>query len=678
MTDLLTWAAVVPAVVILLAPGGLVAWALGLRGLLLVAVAGPLTLAGAGVLGVVLGELGVPFSAWTLLAAALLTAALLLLGRRLLRRHRDGVPLADAGERTPWPVWLAVALSGVAIAIGVMTALGSADRISQSYDAVFHLNAAAFVLQEGDGSSFHLYRLSNPGDDLEFYPAAWHALTAMVAQVSGAGIPVAMNAAWVAVSAAIWVPGAVVLTDTLAGRGPNRRMLLVSAAILAAVFPAFPLLLLAWGTLYPTGLAYALQPIMLALLVIAVLSPHGRAPLREPDPVRVRPWLLLTLVGTAAVFAHPRSLPTFAVFVAPLAVYLLVRWAHRGWLAGRRRTVVAVLAGVAAGLVLTAVAAVLVVFRFYDVDARPISDRLNGGPAVARQGFAESLLQAVTHSVVLGSPERTLGPLLLLAALTIGGLWLAVRRPQYRWIVVAYVALILLYALAAGSNSDLAKLLTGLWYKDKYRLMSALPILAVPLAAAGLTAAVAVFRSWLGRRRVPWARSPVLALGALGVVGATSWFGPAHSAMRTSLAEVFSLPATTDREILSADDRDLLLQLPEHVPAGERVAGNPWDGSSLSWAIGMREPLFPHLTGDWGADRELVARRLDQVATDPAVCEALDRLDTNYLMHSEDLLWGGDPQAEVFAPMSAAAGAPGFEEVARSGTSVLYRITACD
>jgi hypothetical protein len=47
-------------------------------------------------------------------------------------------------------------------------------------------------------------------------------------------------------------------------------------------------------------------------------------------------------------------------------------------------------------------------------------------------------------------------------------------------------------------------------------------------------------------------------------------------------------------------------------------------------------------------------------------------------VHSEDLLSGGDPQAEYFAPMSAAAGAPGFEEVARAGTSVLYRITACD
>jgi hypothetical protein len=678
VTDLLSWAAVLPALALLLVPGAMISYALGLRGLILVATAGPFTLAGAGVLGVVLGELGAPFSVWALLAVSALAAAGILFARRLRSRNSSAMALRDAESSTPWQVWLAVAISGLAIGIGVIAAVGTADSVSQSYDAVFHLNAAAYVLQEGDASSFHLYRLSNPGDDVEFYPAAWHAFTAMIAQLSGAGIPAAMNAAWVAVSLGVWVPGAVVLTDTLAGRTRNRTLLLAAAAILASAFPAFPLLLLEWGTLYPTGLAYAQLPVGLALLVLAVLSPRGSAPLREPDPVRLRPWLLLGLWAIAAAFAHPRSLPTFAVFVAPLAVYLLVRWARRRWLEGARRRVSLVLAGVAAGILLVAGAAVAVVFRFYDVGARPISDRLNGGPATARQGFLESLVQGITHSVVLGRPEAPLAPLLLLTVLTIVGLWLAVRRPQYRWIVVAYVGLILLYAFAAGSNSDLAKLLTGLWYKDKYRLMAALPILAVPLAAAGLTAAIGSLRSRLAPRRGAWASMGVLGVAALAVVAGTSWFSPSQAETRGSVGRLFSVPQATDQEILSADDRDLLEQLPSHVPEGERVAGNPWDGASLSWALGEREPLFPHLTGNWDADRRLVAQELDQAASDPAVCQALDRLDTNYLVHSPDLLWGGSPEAAFFDPITAAAGAPGFEEVARSGESVLYRITACD
>jgi hypothetical protein len=138
------------------------------------------------------------------------------------------------------------------------------------------------------------------------------------------------------------------------------------------------------------------------------------------------------------------------------------------------------------------------------------------------------------------------------------------------------------------------------------------------------------------------------------------------------------VPEQTDREILSADDLALLRRLPDLVPEGERVAGNPWDGTVLSWAIGDREPLFPHLTGNWDRPRHIIARRLDRVTEDPRVCPALDRLDTHYLFHSEDLLNGGDRQARYFGPMTDAADAPGFEEVAREGTSVLYRITACD
>ena len=678
--DVLSWLPVLPALLLLLLPGGLLAWAFGVRRLMLLALAGPFTIALAGGLGVLLAEAGIRFSAWLVLLSAALLGALVLGARLLLRRRRPdrAAVLEDAGAGTPGPVWLAIALSAAAVAASGIAAVGDANLVSQTYDAVFHLNGASFVLDHGDASSFHLYRLNNPGNDLEFYPAGWHILTAMIAEVTGASVAAAMNAAWVAVSAAVWVPGAVVLTDTLAGRGPHRSLLLGASAVLASAFAAFPLLLLEWGTLYPTGLAYAQLPAGLALIVLAVLSPRGAAPLREPDRVRIRPWILLAVWGAAAAFAHPRSLPTLLVLGTPLAVYLLIRWARREWLAGRRRRVTVALAALGAGIAATLAAVVVLVFRFYSVGSRPIADRLNGGPATARQGLLESLLQGLTHSVVIGPPERPLPPALLLAALTIGGLWLAARRPQYRWIVVAYVGLIVLYALAAGSNSDAAKLLTGLWYKDKYRLMSALPILAVPLAAAGFAATVAWLRARLVGVRKPWAGTAGIAVALLAVIGGTSWFGPSQAGVRSSIASVFSVPEVTDREILSQDDLAVLQRLPELVPEGERVAGNPWDGTVLAWAIGDREPLFPHLTGDWDRPRHIIAKRLDAVTTDPRVCPALEQLDTHFLFHSEDLLSGGDRQAKYFEAMTAAAEAPGFEEVARSGTSVLYRITACD
>ncbi|GMA28003.1 hypothetical protein GCM10025874_12560 [Arenivirga flava] len=109
------------------------------------------------------------------------------------------------------------------------------------------------------------------------------------------------------------------------------------------------------------------------------------------------------------------------------------------------------------------------------------------------------------------------------------------------------------------------------------------------------------------------------------------------------------------------------------------MIGDPWDGAVLTWVLGDREPVFPHLTGSWGADRELLMARLDQASTDPEVCAALDRLDVHYLYSSGSELWGGgDVQAQPFTTITAAADAPGFEIVAEQGTARLLRITACD
>src|SRR5690606_4442883 len=134
------------------------------------------------------------------------------------------------------------------------------------------------------------------------------------------------------------------------------------------------------------------------------------------------------------------------------------------------------------------VAAVLLVFRYFDVAARPVSDRLNGGPATAHQGFGETLLLAISGAPIVSPFETPTAPAILLSLAIAGGLAAVVIVRREWWILAAVVAVVLLYAAAAGSNSDFAKILTGLWYKDKYRLISLLPVLAVPLVAVAVGA----------------------------------------------------------------------------------------------------------------------------------------------------------------------------------------------
>ncbi|BDZ45900.1 DUF6541 family protein [Naasia aerilata] len=312
-------AALAGAVLIVVLPGAVAAYALGLRGLHLLGLAGPLSVALTAGIAVLLAPLGIPFLWWQPLAAAVLV----LVVRVAIRRRLPALPLSGWGLA----VLAAIAASG---AVAGLIAFGGVPlgAVNSTYDGIFHLNAVAYILSTGDGSSFDLYRMTHPGTDLEFYPAAWHDLVAATVQLTGAPIPLATNATWIAVTGGVWIPGVVYLAATAFG---DRARVLVAllAAPLATVFAAAPYLLLDWGTLFPTGLAYALLPSGLALLVLVLRV------VPQPDAARLGPLVLIACAALwtlAAGMSHPRSL--FGLVVLGLPLVLL--WGRASWPASGR------------------------------------------------------------------------------------------------------------------------------------------------------------------------------------------------------------------------------------------------------------------------------------------------------------------------------------------------------
>ena len=657
-------AGIAVAALVVFVPGGVVGLALRLRGVPLLGLTPAITVAIVGTTAVACAPLGIPFGWGPVLIASVLAAVAAALVARLCSLEPRG-----QWDRRAALVGGAVLVSGAAIGVLAFGGVASPADVSQTYDGVFHLNAVSRILGTGDGSSFDLYRLTHPGTDVEYYPAGWHDLVALVAQLSGASVPVATTAVWLATAGLAFPAGVAFLAAALFPDTARRTVLPVAAALAASACAAAPYVLLAWGVLYPTGLAYALLPAGIALAALLARQTRRRDSLGLLAAAAV--WLV------AEVFAHPRSLPTAAVLLLPLLGAVVLRWARAALRDPlRRRRTAILLAGGAVLAVVAALGAALVVLRYFGVAARPVSDRLNGGPATAHQSLGESALQALLLAPPSGPAEASLAPAVAVAALTVVGLLYCLLRPGRRWIVVAYLLLGALYVLAAGTNSDFAKLATGLWYKDKFRLFAALGILAPALtgyAIARLTENVgaAATRS----RALP--RSAVAASVLTVALLALSWAGPTLGGMRDAVSRSYEVPAVKSGALLDTDEVALLRRLPDLTPAGAVIAGDPWNGSTLTWAIGERESLFPHLTGDWGDDRLLVAARLDQAATDPEVCAALDRLGVSYLFASDGLLWNGNPQAELYAAIDRAAGAPGFEQIARSGGSALYRITAC-
>ncbi|GAB2518986.1 hypothetical protein GCM10027064_15770 [Microbacterium petrolearium] len=669
----MTWVAAVPSILVAVAlavvPGLAATAPLRLGVLARVALAGPVSVCIAGIAAIAFGAAGLPYQAWQLLPVTALAAGLALAARRAVPRVGTTRRL---GMR--WALGVVWALSALAAAAVAFWRVPDPDRISQTYDNVFHLSAVAAILDGFSGSSLTLRSLNETADaGIAYYPAAWHDLVALTSQLSGASVPVAFNAAWLAMVAAVWLPGVAWLAHVL---GRNRLAALV-ALPLGVSFGWFPYGLLTWGTIYPTALAHALLPAAVAATVVAVRAASAARPGR-----RVRAWLLgagaVAPTLAAIALAHPRVLPTWALLVAPFVLWRLGSGFARAWRAGghaRRRAVVA-LSAFGGAVLLAAAAAFAYAVVGLGLFDEPLEDRLSGPQAQAVQSVGEGVAQVlllrsmtgVDGIVTLASP--------LLALAVAAGVVVAIRRPRARWIVVSYAIAAALFVLAAGSDDVVTKLATGVWYKDRFRLAAALPVLAVPLAAMGI---LAVMRRIVPRAAAAPRRASVAAVGAAAVIALTATIALAASGVTHSVARVFHQPASgAQGEVVSTAQiafmRDVVAG---EVPRDQRVLGDPWDGSALTQLFAGREPVFPHVNGQWDSARLELAWRLQEIETNPAVCAALDELRVRHVLYNPHEFGGGDPAGNHFPGPHAAVEAGLFAPVDTDGESVLYRIDQC-
>lgn len=199
------WHEAIPAFLVATAlivlPGLLVGWSLRIRGFGLLIAAIPASLA-----IIALASILAPFLhvSWNL-AAPLILAGILAALALLLRRRIPGLSQATR-EPSPlrWPL-IGTGLAAIAITVTLFGAMPRIDAVSQTYDAIFHLNAVRYILDTGSASPFDM-DLTAPGRAV-FYPTLWHALVALTAQVSGASIPMATNAVVFASTAVVWPVG---------------------------------------------------------------------------------------------------------------------------------------------------------------------------------------------------------------------------------------------------------------------------------------------------------------------------------------------------------------------------------------------------------------------------------------------------------------------------------------
>lgn len=635
-------------VVILWGIGGALAVAVGLRGLWAVGAAPAFALTIIGGTAVIAGWVGMP---WSLLPVAGMTAivggAIALIRSRVAR----GNPAARAPRRrTDW--WLVAALAAAVVIMSVRVAqiIQAPDHISQTFDNIFHLNGVRFILDEGNASSLRLGYMTSPDGSLPFYPAAWHGLVALTVQLSGATIPVAINAVVMVVAAMVWPIAVVLLARTLFGRHPA---LSVGAALVAVSLPSFPLLPMDYGVLYPFQLGLAVLPVALS----AVLRVLSIVPRRDPAGLW---WWLLILLGSIPGMAlgHPGAFVAWLALTVPMAiVFVADRW--RAASTGKGRA--AVVAGVIAYL---GIGAVLVRTLRPPPEAR-------GWPI--QMSVPEAMWQALSASTWY------LAPAIVAAVAVVAGLvWAVVDRTRPAVVAVGMwvVGAVLFVTVASLPFGSLRDLLTGSWYNNLPRLAAILAIASVPIGSYGIVrtwvAVVSVAPVRRASRSLPRA-ARISVAAVVAVLLAASLQGPAVQRAVDWASPLYLL--NPGSPLLTSDEYALLLRVPDHVPEGVAIAGSPWTGASLAAAISDRDVLMPHTLMQTSDELEAINGGLDSAESGDAVCRAVADLGVGFVLDfgTQEVHPGTHP----LPGLDGLEGSDAVRLVDSEGDARLYEIVAC-
>lgn len=523
--------------------------------------------------------------------------------------------------------------------------LNTPDAISQTFDAVFHLNAVEWILRTGNASSIKCHLESPEGG---VYPMGWHTLVALTMKVAhSTSIPLATNATTIAVSALVWPGGCLALASRLFN---GRRLAMIATALLCTATASFPLLVISFGVLYPNFLALALLPGMIASL-LDLFPAHD-----EPSaPPLLIPALVLAVAGLG--LAQPNAIVTFLIALIILMgawIMRAVNGAKRGGPARQIRTRIIV-------CTITTLATVGVW-----IGVRPPQRSATWGP--------NNVMSAVIGEILTSTPQGL--PIAWVVAVpAIVGAVAAWRRRRLRWLVIFHAVGCLLYlASKTMPMGDLRYYVVGTWYSDTNRLAALIPLGAIPLAALGtcVIADRAAQRLTTLRLHEPGARRRI----AYAVLVANLvLLGPASTATSQALHKL-EAPYTMNAgsELLTPDELGLIRMLPGLVGEDDTVAVDPSTGAALAYSLAGTSTTIKHIFYHDTPDLEVVDKKLRLAGKDPQVCEAVNNLGIRYVLYFPGRTLHNRRPFSGFVNLPTAGG---FELVAQYGRAALYRVTAC-
>lgn len=614
------WFGTLIALVVLIAPGAIVARIAQLNWPIAIA-AGPALTYGVVALAIIpYGALGIPWNGWTALAALAVVCLLALVLQLLLARFRD--KQAEARAMNPGPaivVAAGVLLGAVLIGWAAFAGIPHWQSIPSTWDAVWHANEVRWILDVGQASSTHMGELRNVETHaVLYYPSVFHALTAVFCQLTGAAA--ATGYTLNSLAAAIWlfpVSAAVLTWRALRTHTTEWRTAVTAAtaAALSASFTAVPYVEFDTAAM-PNLAAYGVAIPAMALITSTLQH-------RDRIPVAV-----LGLVGVFSVH----------ITGGIITVLLVGAWwlfeALRHPVRGRARDF-AVLAGVgiAAGLILLP--------QFLTVTKQ--EDIIAGHSFLTYLSMRHGLFDAVfMHSRHLNDFPYQWGLSFLCA---VGGFIMLVKK---LWWPLAVWLLFIVINVDAGTPlwgplGRVAGAFGEFFYKDPRRIAAATTPLFNLMAAIALVTLVAgavalAKRLVQPRKPMPsrvWATATAVLLVGISVGLAAHYF-PRHR---------FLFGDKYDSIIVDQRDLDAMAYLAKLPGAHDTMIGDSnVDGTSWMYAVAGLHPLWTHY--DYpvqmgpGYHRYIFWAYAKKGDSDPRVVEAIKALNIRYVLASGPTIRG--------------------------------------
>ncbi|WP_353681955.1 DUF6541 family protein [Microbacterium sp. ABRD28] len=635
------------SVAVVAVPGSLLGLILGLRGLQLWALAWPFGGTVIAVAGVISGVQG-PLQWWAApFAVSFIILAIACSVIRAFVRPRP-IPASAASEVRPRggprdrSVLLSLGIAASIISVQLAVIFGDPQAISQTFDNVFHLNAVQYIGDTANASPLHVGGMTSASGAAAFYPALWHASVSLIAETTGAPIALAANAFALTISAFAWPAGVLLLTRTVFR--PS-GVLTVAAGVLSAASPAYPVLMIDYGVLYPYHLALAFLPAAVA----SALPVIGVGSTEQPR------WLCaLATLGSlpALVLAHPSAFVAWLVFVGVGAItsYVALLVTRPPRLRVIRATV---------WLVLFAVVAA----ASWKLLKPPPGSRLWPPTETLAQALGEAATASYYGAAI---------PALLSLTLVIGVVTAARRHTAGDiWILAAAAAGTLLYlAVSSFDWWTLRDLLVASWYNNAPRLAAIMPTLIVPVAASG----AATLWHLLNKRSLRDAAFPRKAAAAI-VLGALL-VAQVYASGSSTVNAGRSYAAGPGAPLLTDDEQELLQEVDRYVPPDGVIAGNPWTGTALAYALADRRVLLAHTIAESNPDIELINNELRTAVPGSPVCDALSREGVTHVLDfgDQEVHGGAHPYPGLERLRSSAA----VKLETAVGSVSLYEVTGCD